>query len=73
MPLVIVACHKKNLVRLIRGEEPKFGEGRQAESVPSNGNPDGHEREVLHYPSAKSERPQNSSVEIVSREEQELT
>ncbi len=26
MPLVIVFCHKKNLKRLLRGEEPKFGE-----------------------------------------------
>lgn len=73
MPIVIVACHKKNLVRLIRGEEPKFGENPKSDSVPSNGNAEGHERGVLHYPSAKSERSQNGSVEIVSREEQELT
>lgn len=25
MPILIILCHKKNLVRLLRGEEPKFG------------------------------------------------
>jgi glycerol-3-phosphate acyltransferase PlsY len=73
MPLVIVACHKKNLVRLIRGEEPKFGENRKPSPLPSNGNPEAHEREALNYPSAKPDRPQNGSVEKVRQEEQELT
>ncbi len=27
MPVVIIFCHKKNLKRLLRGEEPKFGGG----------------------------------------------
>ena len=70
MPLVIVACHKKNLARLLRGEEPKFGENRKPDG--SNGSPASHERASLNYPSAKSERPQKGSVEKIKREEQEL-
>lgn len=72
MPIVIVACHKKNLVRLIRGEEPKFGEKRNLVPEASNGSPKAHERESLRYASAKSERPQNGAVEKARREEQEL-
>ncbi len=70
MPLVIIACHKKNLVRLLRGEEPKFGETRKSAS--SNGNPEGREKGLLNYPTVKSERSHNGSVEKVAREEQEL-
>lgn len=71
MPIVIVACHKKNLARLFRGEEPKFGENRKPAS--SNGDPSSHGHEPLNYPSAKSERPQKGSAEKVTREEQELS
>ena len=72
MPLVIVACHRKNLVRLFRGEEPKFGENRKT-VAPTNGQPAGSDRAAHGESSAKTERPQNGSsgsVEKVVRREE---
>ena len=50
MPIVIITCHKKNLIRLLRGEEPKFGakpkslsaNGRMALPAQRTNNPSGN-------------------------------
>lgn len=58
MPVVIITCHKKNLARLLRGEEPRFG--RAATST--NGKAD--------LPRSESKNPPRNGQESASLEEE---
>ena len=70
MPVVIILCHKKNLARLLRGEEPKFGSNGNGKPAQANGKP--RPEPAARNSTQARESAQNRPVKEVSREEQEL-
>jgi hypothetical protein len=70
MPIVIIFCHKKNVIRLLRGEEPKFGAGN-GHSDASNGQPASSKRDLQNRVSEQAGKPQKDQAEKITRKEQE--
>jgi acyl phosphate:glycerol-3-phosphate acyltransferase len=69
MPIVIILCHKNNLVRLLHGEEPKFGAGN-GKPAPSNGKPVPEAAARKNTPPTL-EPSQDHAVQEASREKRE--
>jgi glycerol-3-phosphate acyltransferase PlsY len=67
MPIVIIVCHKKNLARLLKGEEPKFGNGSAARTNGKTTSPES----VSGKNGAAGRASQTSQVGEITREEQE--
>lgn len=71
MPFVIITCHKKNLIRLLHGEEPKFGAKPSAPSANGRAAESAEERSKRSGNGAAAEAPEIAKRESLEREEQE--